>query len=289
MWILLALLCALLGGTSDAISKQLLVRSNERVVAWAKMAFTLPWMLLGPLLAGWPALTREFWILIVLMAPLELLSYICYLKAIRTTPISLVIPFLAFTPMLSALTAWIFLGERLSPLGTVGVLSVTVGAYVLQAELVPQGLLEPIRAMFRVPGIRLMLLTAAIYGLTSTLGKRAIQLSSPATFPFLYFSLDTFLLTGLIGRQPKGIPGAVTEVRGQWKLYLLDGVIFAAALFAHAYGIRLAPVAYFISIKRLSLVVSVLYGGLLYREEAFGARLAGTALMVAGVILIGLG
>lgn len=289
MWVVLGLLCAGLTGSADALAKRLLVRSNERVVAWAILLLAVPWLCIGPLLLGFPPLTAAFWWTLAVMVPLEITAHLCHLRALRIAPLSLAGPFLAFTPLLSALSAWLFLGERVSSLGMAGIALITLGAYVLQAELVPQGVLEPFKAMSRVPGIRLMLLTAAIYGITSTLGKKAIQLSSPVAFMAIYFSLVALLLTDIARRSAGSARGLVGEVRPQIGLHLLAGFVTAAALYAHCFGIQLAPVAYFIAIKRLSLLAGVLYGGLLFREEALGFRLAGAVLMLAGAALIGLG
>ncbi len=289
MWVSLALLCAALTGSADALAKQLLVRSNERVVAWAILLLAVPWLCAGLLLRGLPPLPAAFWWTLAVMVPLEITAHLCHLRALRIAPLSLAGPFLAFTPMLCALTAWLFLGERVSILGMGGVGLITLGAYVLQAELVRQGVLEPFKAMSRVPGIRLMLITAAIYGVTSTLGKRAIQLSSPVAFMAIYFSIVVLFLTEIARRSAGSARGLLEEARPQIGLYLLAGLVTAAALYTHCFGIPLSPVAYFIAIKRLSLLVGVLYGGLLFREEALGWRAAGAALMLAGAGLIGLG
>ena len=89
-----------------------------------------------------------------------------------------------------------------------------------------------------------------------------------------------------IRRGSGGFRKVLPEVRSQLGTYLLAGVVLTGALLAHATGIQRAPVAYFLSIKRLSLLVTVLYGGLLFREEAFLQRVLGTTLMLAGAVLI---
>ena len=53
-------------------------------------------------------------------------------------------------------------------------------------------------------------------------------------------------------------------------------------------ALNLAPVAYMIAVKRLSLLIGVLCGRFLFGEGRFRERLAGVALMLAGVLLIGL-
>ncbi|MCM8812100.1 MAG: DMT family transporter [Candidatus Omnitrophica bacterium] len=287
MWISFGLACALLIGTSDAIAKKLLARADEATVAWAKVLFSLPWLLLVFLNAGLPALSWEFWKVTGMMIPLELTAYLCALKSMKKGLLSLVIPFQAFTPLLTVATGWLFLGEAVTMAGFIGVVAVTVGAYALHAELAVHGPLEPVRAMLKNEGIRLMMITAALYSITSVLSKRAVLLSSPESFPFIYLSLDALILCALVAARAKGdLRRLGGQLRAQLPLYMLAGLVMSGAFLMHCLGIREAPVAYFIAIKRLSLLVSVLYGGLLYREPAFRQRMAATAVMLAGAAII---
>lgn len=288
MWILLALLCAGFVGSSDALTKRLLspAKSDERFVGWAKLLFSLPWLLLALWKTGCPPLGGSFFATMAWLIPMDLVAYLCYLRAIRSGPLSLTVPFLAATPLATVLTGWLILGEEVTPSGFVGVLAVTVGAYVLQLELAAQGLLEPIKAIFRTPASRSMLTAALIYSVGATLSKRAIQLSSPTAFPLFLEALEMMFLVGLARSAVGGWRGFLPAIRSQWALYLLSGMVTSTAVLLHAYGIRLAPVAYFIAIKRLSLFVSVLYGGLLFKEAKFPQRVAGASLMLVGAILI---
>ena len=285
MWILLGLSCALLTSLGDTLSKKLLSGSDERVVAWGQLLFTLPWAAAVMLHHGWPRVSPEFWITVAVMLPLEVTATLCYLRAIRICPLSLCVPFLAITPLLTVLTGWLFLGERVSWAGFLGVASVTGGAYLLQAEHAARGILEPFREMFRVPGIRLVLTTAVCYGVTATLGKKAIQLSGPTEFPFLYYTLNMLAISE-IARRFVSARGMLSAVRSRCGLFTLAGLASAGSLLTFSFGIQRVPVAYFISVKRLSLLATVLTGGFLFGEEAFGRRAMGTALMLSGAILI---
>jgi uncharacterized membrane protein len=55
---------------------------------------------------------------------------------------------------------------------------------------------------------------------------------------------------------------------------------------SHMTAITMTRVAYMISVKRLSLLMGVVYGIVLFGEEGAGGRIAGTALMLCGVALI---
>ncbi len=288
MWILLALGCAFFVGTTDALMKKLLQQSDERIVGWGALLFSLPWLFAVGAAAGWPSLSKDFWVVVAWMVPLELAAFLCQLRAIRIAPMSLVVPFLAFTPALTLLTGWVLLPEKITILGFVGVSAVTLGAYAFHIEHAVRGPLEPFRELFRTPGIRLMLVTAVLYSVTSVLSKKGVLLSSAGTFPFLYYAVDVVCLTGIARSGGRRFDGMARELRPRIGLYALTGFTGAAGFLLHCLGIRLAPVPYFIALKRLSLLVSVLYGGLLYKEVSFAKRIAATALMLSGAALIAL-
>lgn len=57
----------------------------------------------------------------------------------------------------------------------------------------------------------------------------------------------------------------------------------------HFVGLSLLFAAYYISIKRLSILFDVIFGKLIHKEEHFYERLIGVALMVGGMAFIVVG
>lgn len=66
------------------------------------------------------------------------------------------------------------------------------------------------------------------------------------------------------------------------------GLAAAATVLFHMLAINLALVAYVISIKRLSVLISVVFGFLIFREHGIRERLLGATVMISGVLLISL-
>lgn len=197
----------------------------------------------------------------------------------------LTLPFLAFTPVFLLLIPWLLLGERIAPTGVVGILCIAIGSYSLNLKEVRQGFLAPFRAIRQEPGSRMMIAVAFIYSFTSTLGKKAIVCSSPLFFSALYFSLLVLAFAPIaLWRGRRDL--AVNSRRQTLRAAFLPGVSYAVSIACHMLAISLTKVAYMISVKRLSLLFSVLYGHYLFREGALRERLLGTTLMLAGVILI---
>ena len=163
---------------------------------------------------------------------------------------------------------------------------VTVGAYVLNIERFSHHPLAPFKAIFRSPGSRRMLMVALIWSLTSTLGKKGVQLSDPVFFGVFYtLSLSVFM-SAIAGLRIKRRT-ATMNMKGRNAAWLiLGGLVTALATMTHFHAIKLAPVSYMISVKRTSLIFSVLYGGLIFKEEKIKLRLLGTGIMLLGAAVL---
>jgi drug/metabolite transporter (DMT)-like permease len=91
----------------------------------------------------------------------------------------------------------------------------------------------------------------------------------------------------LSGREDRslGLPGS----NGIFRATLLPALFSLGEAIAGVVALSLTNVAYMIAVKRLSLLMGIVYGHFLFREEGLRERLAGGGLMVAGVALIVVG
>lgn len=133
-WLELTLLCAFFLASADAAIKRFLsdYRAGDMVVV--RLVWTaLP---LCPLLflQSWPDLPPAFWGYMALLVPMDLIAMWLYMQALRLSPLSHSIPYLAFTPVFNTLTARWLLGEQVTPVAMLGILAVTIGAYLLNIE-----------------------------------------------------------------------------------------------------------------------------------------------------------
>lgn len=280
MWIIYALICAFFLATSDALAKRILETEDERWVAWIRIALAVPFLLPFLFFTSVPALDRTFWIATFAALPLEILAILLYIRAIKVSPLSLTIPFLAFTPLFLVAVAYLVLGERPGTRQLVGILCIVAGGYLLNVRATKEGVLGPIRAVTREKGSLLMLLVALIFSITSTLGKLAINHSGPVFFGAIYFTLVT------VAFSPFVLAGK-DRPRPRWRWGLLGvGLSYGMMALFHYLALSMTQVAYMISVKRTSIIFSVLYGWLIFREKDIGERLLGSAVMLVGVVLV---
>ncbi len=283
-WFLLALITSFFTAASDALTKLYL-----RPLGTYKMAIgrvLAPIFFLFPLLIfqKWPHLDCTFWKTLGILLPLETSALLCYMEALRISPLSLTVPFLAFTPAFMIITGALILNENLSLQGIIGIFFIVFGSYSLHLKALRISWFAPFIAIFRERGSILMLLVAFIYSITSVLGKLAIQHSNPLFFASFYFIVHGVFSSLLLSLFFQAYPWKV--IRKTPKGVLMVGLTQTIMVITHMWAISLAPAAYMIAVKRISVLFGVVMGGLIFKEEDIKNRLFGATVMVIGVFLI---
>ena len=290
-WLALSLICAFTLASSDAAAKHWLRTAGAREMVVVRLGLSglllTPWVLTFDL----PPLPLPFWGWLALIMPLEIAAMLMYMRAIRDYPLALTVPYLAFTPVLVAVTGWLVLGETVSGNGLLGILLVVAGSWLLnfeptseQADRLSVGrLLAPLKAIVVNPGSRLMLMTAAIYAVTSVGGKAAMQWMPAEQFGAFYFAVlgaIVLLLAAITHPQSLRI-----HRHGAIALLVVAGFM-AVMVVTHFMALAQVEAAYMIAVKRTSLLFGMLYGTILFGERHLGRHLLAGGLMIAGVAAI---
>jgi drug/metabolite transporter (DMT)-like permease len=284
-WVLIALVSAAGDALRDLSAKRILTKGNSLLFTWLIFALPLPAIYTADYFFGGPRPSPGFYGALLTALPLEILAQILYMQALRLSPLSLVAPLLALSPVFMLVVPFLLIGERINPIAGTGVLLIASGAYILNAGAVKKGVLEPFRALLREQGAVYMCMVALLFSFTATLSKKAIMLSSPLHYMAFYW---TGIVVGMA-------PLLFFTYRGKWQGTLADGtirkallpaLIFVTAVFAAAYAMSITKVTYVTSVKRLSVLFSILLAGAVLKEESIRERFAGGAIMVTGFALI---
>jgi drug/metabolite transporter (DMT)-like permease len=286
LWLFYALACALSWATADALCKRGLREEDELVVAWVRVGYAAPFLLLIWPCVKLPRLDATFWQATALAIPCDIVGLLLYMRALKISPMSLTVPFLALTPVFVLLTSFLVLGELPSYLGLTGILLIALGAYLLNVHASRRGLWQPLLAIASERGSILMIAVALIYSVSSTLGKLAIQHSEPVFFGVFYFTiLALVFLVILLFRLGR----TSNQIFSRPKLFLGIGFFNALMIMTHFLALDLTKVAYMIAVKRTNLLFGVLYGWMLFGEQNIGERLLGSGIMLLGVLLVAFG
>ena len=141
-----ALISALLSLQAMRLQKAL-KDSNEYLVAWFRFFFSLPLLVILWLFIPTPTLDAEFYRAFAIALPLEIVTIILYIKALRVSPLSLTLPFPCTHAcvfnfhLISA--CW---RESLVP-GGAGIFLIAAGSYALNIDKIKAGIFEPFRSI----------------------------------------------------------------------------------------------------------------------------------------------
>lgn len=283
-WLLLAGCTALFEALKDVASKQSLKDLDEYVVLWAFTgvgAIALVPVLL--LTTGIPELGPNFGWAVLVGGSLNILAYLCYIRAIKISDLSLTVPLVTLTPLFLLVTSPLIVQEYPTLGDGVGVVFLIVGSYVLNLQTCNAGYFAPIKALFTNLGSRLMLFVAFIWSITSNVDKVGVQNSSPLFWVMVLFTCVSCGALPLALRR-----GGFVPALAQVKLLGLTGLLNVTGVGFQMWALMLAPVTQVIAVKRLSTLIAVLFGVFWFGESGLQERLLGAAIMVAGVALISL-
>jgi len=286
LWFVLSLGTAFFSALEAAVTKRWLGHLSR----WDMLACFLGWswflFALYIMIHGWQPLPSAYWSNLLFMVPLNMVGTFLQYEAIRAAPLSLTMPFMAFTPVFMIFTGHLFLGELPSVWGVAGMGLIVAGSWVLSAGgNGNRAFWEPFRAIVRERGSRYALAASFIWAVASVISKRLALSGDPVYAGAMFFVIHNALfVTGLLVLRKASAKVLLRHpVAG-----LASGLVLLAHIACHYSAITMVAAAYMISIKRLNGVMAVVLGRVLFKDPHVRGRLAGAAVMSAGAMVIAL-
>ena len=283
LWMVLAFLTALASASQDAWIKRFFAHLNAYEMLVFPMLYSLPLFVITAFLIPIPTLDGTYLWCLLIGLPLNAACSLLYMQAIKIAPLSLTLPYMAFTPVFMLLTGFLVLGEIPNMWGGVGILTTCLGGYVLNIDPHNRRFGAPLRALLNETGSWIMLLVALLFSFAAVIGKKGIQHSSPLFFVISHFAIMNLGLTVFL--LVKGKVRWSTFTKEPYKGTLVGALLFLHAVF-HGLAISMTMAVYMIAIKRISILIGVIYGHLLFKEGQIVIRYAGAFLMLTGAMII---
>jgi drug/metabolite transporter (DMT)-like permease len=231
---------------------------------------------------GFPAAAAPF---VIATGALHALYFYALGRSYRSGAFSLVYPVarglgVALVPALAS----VVFQERPSPLGALGMGLVVVGIVVLQlathgwSRLAAQlGQAGPGTAWAALTG-----LTIACYSLVDKAGVARLH-------PLPYVTLMGFGAGLLMLPAVRGGGDALQrEWATNWRSILAASTMTLTSYLMILFAFRLSKVSYVVAAREISIVLSAMIGSVWFKEGPLGPRLAGAAVVAAGVVCVGL-
>ena len=277
--LLLLLVAALLHAGWNVLVKR--AGEKDLFMWWAWVVSSLGY---APLLALLPALPRAAWPYVLASGLAQAVCSVALTRAYALGDFSLVYPLArGAAPALLLLWAVLFLGERPSLGGVLGI------AVLLLGLLVVGGVFRRSagRARLRPGAIVAALAVALCISIYSAVDGAGVQIAAPLPYTIAEFIVATLALTPVVLRRysPAALLG---EWSASWPRILAVGALilltYALVLLAYSRG----HVGYAGATREVSVVFAALIGWRWLGEQLGVARLAGSLLIFAGILLIAL-
>ena len=282
IWILFSILAGFFDSIHYSILKKLSnIDTYSKMVLLNLMA--LPFLLLGFIFFEIPRVPATFYLVTLGNILIFFLAQIMMIKSLKMSNLSISIPMLSFSPVFLLITSYLMLNEFPTIAGLFGVLLIVAGSYILNVTEIKKGYLEPIKSIFKNKGVFYMLIVALLFSISANLGKTGIQLSNPAFYMFMFYFIYSLLLLIIFFNRLK--PN-LTALRRNVGYFALSGFSTAASEILAGVALTSSIVPYIISLKRTSILFSVIIGISLFKEKNFKETIIGSAIMFFGVLLI---
>ncbi len=261
----------------------LLKQIDEKQIAtwWAVLTGTtvfLPFLFL----TGFPA--RETWPLLLMSVLFETAYYLTLSTAYNDSDFSLVYPMArGAAPALIAVWAILFLGEKLTLFGLLGLGIIISGLLVIGGS-----------ALFKTngrrphkKGILRALFLALLISIYSTIDGAAVKRTPAFSYAVMVFFMYPALTAPLMLKR-YGWQALKTEWLKQRLRLVAIGLLTVSAYLLALGAYAIAPVSYSGAVREISVVLGALAGWKFLGEPLGRWRVTGAAILFAGILIIAL-
>ena len=287
-WLFLSLASGFSVAVKNVIIRKLVFLTDRQVILYSKYLFVSLFALLLILLTGVPEIKPAFYYSIIIASVIDVIAAWCFLNAIASTQLAKTFPLVAFTPIFLLVTSFFILGELPSTSGLAGILLIVCGAYLLRAESIKVGVLEPIKLLLKEKGSRHMFMAAFLFSFLAVFFKKAILNSSPF-FAFGVTQLLSTLFLTVLFLKKKTLRVLLKKTADNFNLLFIASIVGLLAGLTLFAAFKLGLAAYVVSVKRTSILFTIILGYIFFKEDHLIRSLIIGSIMVLGILLISLG
>jgi uncharacterized membrane protein len=288
-WLISTVAAAVIWSLTGIAAKELMDHSSSLVYSFLysslALLFYLPVLIyflpkisvqLNPVLLG----------IIAVSGVANVFGIMTYNYSIKFGELSRVIPFTKLNPVFTALIAAAFLGEKLTPTRTAGILLVTVGSYAILEER-GTSWRKPFRSFVSSRAPKYAALSALIYSVAAVADRFATQQIQPEIYTFvIFFIITSSIATYILTSKRELIPEIKSQLLQNRAIYLLTGLGAAIASYLIFYAFSIAEASRVIPVLQIQVFISVIAGHVIFDEQHLREKIVGSAILVAGVILV---
>ncbi len=281
MWILFAFGSAFFSGITSVLAKCGIKQTDSNLATATRTVVVLVMAFLMTLVVGSlntiSSITAKSWIFLVLSGLSTGASWLCYFKALQNGDINKVVPVDKSSTVIAMLMAFVFLHEKLTWIKALCMAAVAAGTYLMiEKKDVSQKDNKRVWLFYAV-------LSALFAAATSILGKIGIDgvESNLGTFIRTCVVLVMAWLVVLVTRSGKNIKFVPLK---ELIFILLSGLATGASWLCYFKALKDGPASVVIPIDKLSILVTVAFSYVFFKEKLTAKAFVGLNLITVGTL-----
>ena len=283
MWVLFAFGSAMLAGLTSVLAKCGIKKTDSTVATAIRTIVVLIFSWLMVFVVGSQetisAIGGRTLLFLVLSGLATGASWLCYFKALQLGDVNKVVPIDKSSTVLTILLAAIFLQEGVSLTKGIGVVLIAVGTFLMIEKKQSGGETKSAAWLWYALG------SAVFASLTAILGKVGIS--------GVESNLGTAIRTGVVLLMSwvmvfdTGKQGALKAIpKNELFFICLSGLATGGSWLCYYKALQDGPASVVVPIDKLSILVTVLFSYLVFREKLTKKSALGLAGIVAGTLLM---
>ena len=284
MWVLYAFLSASFAGVTAVLAKIGIQKVNSHLATALRTCVVTVFAWLVVLVAGSGdtigQIPSQSWLFLVLSGLATGASWICYFRALQIGDGNKVMPIDKSSTVLTMLLSFLLLGGTVTAGGIVGMILILVGT-LLMIERQQRSAPAPIGHGYLIWAV----LSAVFASLTAILGKIGIQQVES--------NLGTAIRTVVVLVMAWGIvlaQGTYREIpqitQKSWVFLVLSGIATGLSWMFYYHALQQGNASVVAPIDKLSILVTVLFSGLVLKEKLSKKAAVGLVLLTVGTLLL---
>lgn len=283
MWIMFAFGSALFAGLTAILAK-CGIRNTDSNVATALrtivvLAFSWLMVFVTGAQSGMGSISMKTMVFLVLSGVATGTSWLCYFKALQLGNVNKVTPIDKSSTVLTMFLAFVLLGEELTWMKAVAMVCIGIGTYMMIQKKQTEEKKEDKKWLLYAIG------SAVFASLTSILGKIGISdiNSNLGTAIRTIVVLVMAWIVVFVTRKQHTIKDIDKK---SWVFLVLSGFATGGSWLRYYRALQTGPASVVVPIDKLSILVTIAFSYIVFREKLTAKAGIGLALIVAGTLLL---
>lgn len=287
MWIMFAFGSALFAGLTSILAKCGIKKTDSTAATAIRTIAVLAFSWLMVFIVGSQreitSISLKSWVFLILSGIATGASWLCYFKALSLGDINKVVPIDKSSTVLTIILALIFFGEEITPIKLAAIVLIAVGTFLIIQK-------KETKASSGEKGksagwLIYALLSAVFASLTSILGKIGIdnvESNLGTAIRTAVVLLMAWMMVFITNKQ-----SSLKQIdKKELCFILVSGVATGASWLCYYKALQDGPASVVVPIDKLSILVTVAFSYIVFKEKLSVKSLVGLIMIVVGTLMM---